>query len=121
MKQGEVGARYQIPKKILKEYEQWKLCDSVKVVMGDWQYDNQDLELLSTIMALHDIGFCSSEIEGFMRLLLENKNTKKECISLLEKHRAETLANIHFKEKQLERIDYLRFKIRNSQYKKGDD
>ena len=53
----EASERYQIPIEVLREYESWGLCGAVKKVMGDWQYDDQDLERLSMIMTLHDIGF----------------------------------------------------------------
>ena len=46
----EAGERYQIPLKILKEYESWGLCGAVKKVMGSWQYDDQDIERLGMIM-----------------------------------------------------------------------
>lgn len=39
--------------------------------MGSWQYDDSDLENLSLIMTLHDIGFSIEEIENYMRLLLD--------------------------------------------------
>ena len=38
----EASERYQIPMKILKEYEAWGLCKAVKKVMGAWQYDDSD-------------------------------------------------------------------------------
>lgn len=65
--------RYQIPMNVLREYESWGLCGAVKKVMGAWQYDDSDLERLSVIMTLHDIGFCTEEVETYMRLLLEGK------------------------------------------------
>ena len=39
--------------------------------MGAWEYDDQDIEWLSMIMTLHDIGFKSNEIEEYMHLLLK--------------------------------------------------
>ena len=33
------------------------------MTMDEWRYDNQDLEHLSMIMALHDMGFTSLEVE----------------------------------------------------------
>lgn len=55
---------YQISMHVLREYESWGLCGAVKKVMGNWQYDDSDLERLSTIMTLHDIGFTSSEVKS---------------------------------------------------------
>lgn len=69
----EVSERYQIPISVLKEYESWGGCGAVKTVMEDWHYDDKDLERLSMIMTLHDIGFDSKETEMYMRLLIEGE------------------------------------------------
>ena len=53
----EASEKYKIPLEVLYEYESWGLCSSVKKVMGNWHYDDRDLEYLSLIMTLHDIGF----------------------------------------------------------------
>ena len=111
----EASERYMIPIKILKEYESWGLCGAVKKVMGAWQYDDTDLERLSTIMTLHDIGFTTEEVETYMRLLLEGDHTAAQRLNMLEKKRSAALEEIHFKERQLQRLDYLRHEIRKAQ------
>lgn len=111
----EASERYHIPMHILREYESWGLCGAVKKVMGDWQYDDADLERLSTIMTLHDIGFTVEEVESYMRLLLEGEHTAVQRLSMLEKKRSAALEEIHFKERQLQRLDYLRHEIRKIQ------
>lgn len=111
----EASKRYHIPMHILREYESWGLCGAVKKVMGDWQYDDADLERLSTIMTLHDIGFTVKEVEAYMRLLLEGDHTTERRLSMLEKKRSAALEEIHFKERQLQRLDYLRHEIRKAQ------
>ena len=108
----EASERYHIPMHILREYESWGLCGAVKKVMGDWQYDDADLERLSTIMTLHDIGFSVEKVEASMRLLLEGEYTAAQRLSMLEKKRRAALEEIHFKERQLQRLDYLRHEIR---------
>ena len=107
----EASEKYNIPIKILREYERWGLCGEVKKVMGSWHYDNSDIERLSTIMTLHDIGFTNGEIEKYMRMLLKGKSTEKERLKMLNDKRLGTLDEIHFKERQLDRLDYLRFEI----------
>lgn len=109
----EASERYQIPMEILREYESWGLCGTVKKVMGAWQYDDQDLERLGMIMTLHDIGFQNDEVEEYMRLLLEGENTEEQRMQMLNKRRGIALDEIHFREKQLDRVDYLRYKIQN--------
>ena len=83
----EASEQYQIPIEILKEYESWGLCSSVKKVMGAWQYDDQDLERLSLIMTLHDIGFENQEVEEYMRLVLEGEDTAEQRMAMLNRQR----------------------------------
>lgn len=111
----EASERYHIPIHILQEYKSWGLCGAVKEVMGDWQCDDADLERLSTIMTLHDIGFTVEEVEAYMRLLLEENHTAAQRLRMLEKKRGAALEEIHFKERQLQRLDYLRHEIRKTQ------
>lgn len=108
----EASERYKIPIDLLREYESWGLCRTVKKVMGAWQYDDSDLERLSLIMTLHDIGFTSCEIEAYMRLQMDDGAEVTVCMDMLNKKRNQALDEIHFREKQLERLDYLRHKIR---------
>lgn len=111
----EASERYNIPIRILQEYESWGLCGEVKKVMGSWQYDESDIERLSIIMTLHDIEFTNEEIEQYMRLLVEGDSTKAKRMKMLENKRNGTLDEIHFKQRQLDRLDYLRFEM-NAQY-----
>lgn len=106
----EVSRKYSIPIKILKEYESWGLCGEVKKIMAEWHYDDTDIQQLSLIMTLHDIGFSNDDVEVYMKLLLEEECEEK-CIKMLNKKRSSTLDEIHFKEKQLERMDYLRYEM----------
>ena len=111
----EPSARYQNPLEILLDYHRWGLSAPEKKVMGAWQYDDRDLELLSLIMTLHDIGFSTEEIETYMRLLLEGTHTDTARLQMLNRKRDAALDEIHFREKQLERLDYLRHEIRTRQ------
>ena len=97
----EASARYHIPLEILQEYESWGLCGAVKRVMGVWQYDDTDIERLSLIMTLHDVGFASAEIETYMKLLLEQKGTEAQRLRMLDQKRESTLDEIHFRESSL--------------------
>lgn len=115
----EASRHYQIPMEILLEYERWGLCGAVKKVMGDWQYDDRDLERLSTIMTLHDIGFTPEEVERYMRLLQEGEDSAPLRLRMLEQKRSVALDEIHFKERQLQRLDYLRHEIRNNRQQTG--
>lgn len=110
----EASARYQIPIKILREYESWGLCGEVKKVMGAWQYDESDIERLSTIMTLHDIGFTNKEVEQYMKLLVKGDATEQERMKMLNEKRNGTLDEIHFKERQLDRLDYLRYEMQKA-------
>lgn len=108
----EVSSKYQIPIEILELYQSWELCSAVKAAMEDWKYDEQDLERLSMIMALHDIGFDSQAVEAYMRLMIKGNETQSVRLNMLNKQRSKALEEIHLKERQLERMDYLRHAMR---------
>lgn len=107
----EASERYQIPIEVLREYESWGLCGAVKKVMGAWKYDEEDIQRLSLIMTLHDVGFHKDEIEAYMKLLLEGESTQQQRMEMLDQKRESALDEIHFRERQLDRLDYLRYKM----------
>lgn len=86
-----------------------KFGDCVKKLKGSWQYDETDFERLSLIMMLYGLDFTVEEIKKYMKLSLE-KN-ERECLKLLNKKRKGILDEVHLKEKQLSRIDYLRYEM----------
>lgn len=81
----EASARYNIPLKILREYEGRGLCK--------------------------ESGFSKDEAEYYMRLSLLGDETSEERIAMLRKKRNGTLEEIHCKQKQLDLLDYLQFEI----------
>lgn len=113
----EVSERYKIPTEILREYESWELRGEVKKAMGSRHYDESDIEMLSTVMTLYDIGFTGEEAKKYMQLLLKGSSAEKERLKMLSEKRNCTLDEIHFKEKQLDRLDYLRFELKQSDLK----
>ena len=118
MTQQEASEHYNIPVSILQEYESWGLCGAVKKAMGVWQYDDEDLEWLSTILTLHDIGFTTEEAETYMRLLLEQPDSTKKRLRMMEEKR--NLDEIHFQERKLQRLDYLRHEIQKDKRSVSD-
>lgn len=69
-------------------------------------------------MTLHDIGFEHDEIANYMRLLFQGDSTQAERMRILKQQRDKTLDEIHFQERRLDRLDYLRHQIRKK-FEKG--
>ncbi len=114
----EASRTYHIPVSVLHEYESWGLCGEVKKVMGVWNYDDSDTEKLSMILTLHDIGFSNADVRRYMELLVLGRDTEQQRMAMLDKMRSSALDEIHFKEKKLERMDYLRHEIAKSMKEK---
>lgn len=104
----EMCEKYNISEEILGKYKKACLCGQPKA-----QYDEADIEKLSFIMTLSETGFSDSEISHCMKLCGKGADSEAEFAELLEKKRSLTLDEIHFKEKQLENLDYLKYRIRN--------
>lgn len=64
---------------------------------------------------LRDIGFTQNEIETYARFAQEGGRTAAQRMLMLNRKRQGTLDEIHFREKQLDRLDYLRHELRKSQ------
>ena len=60
-------------------------------------------------MMLYGLDFTVEEIKKYMKLSL--KKNENECLKLLNKKRKGILDEVHLKEKQLSRIDYLRYEM----------
>lgn len=112
MTKQETSEKYGIPIEVLDEYESWGVCHTVKEVMGVWQYDDVDIERLSMIMTLHDIGFENEEIEKYIHLMINDEKPSTDFYKKLNQKRNKTLDEIHFYEKRLDRLDYLRHEMR---------
>lgn len=109
----EISKQYRIPIEILQECESWGLCDYIKMTIDDDWEENQDENImqLSMILTLHDAGFDYPEIAKYMRLFLQGDVTKSERMRILKQQRDRTLDKIHFQERCLDRLDYLRYQI----------
>ncbi len=111
----EASERYNIPLSVLREYESWDFIRTGREESGSGQYDDTDLKYLSLLMTLHDIGFKKPETEAYMKLLLLGRaDETNQRLTMLEQRRQELLKEIHFREHQLARLDYLRYSVRSS-------
>lgn len=115
MTMGEASERYGIPLYILREYGAWGLGGAAAEA---GRYDDRDIQRLSVLMSLHDMGFASAEAEVYMGLL-EQPHSEDERLRMLEEKRSAVLAEIHTRERQLQRLDYLRHEIRKVQRQDG--
>lgn len=114
MTKQEICERFQIPFAVLEVYEKWLLYESDEKTVENRQYDDLDIERLSLILTLRDIGFTAKENESYMLLYLAHNDTRQERLFMLEQRRAILLDEIHNRETQLDQLDYLRYKIQKS-------
>ena len=108
MTKSEISKKYNIPINVLKEYEKWEFCEVQK---KEYQYSDADLERLSMIMTLYDIGFENKEVKMYMKLFFEKEDTQSEIIHILNQKRNNILSEIHCKEQQIDKLDYIRHNI----------
>ena len=102
MTQQELLKKYNIPDELMEKYRKFRKCSS---------FNDEDAENMSMIMTLYDIGFDDNEAEKYIRLYLSSDDTAKERLAMLTKKRKSALSDIHSRQKQLDLIDYMRYKI----------
>ncbi len=109
--------KYNIPREVISLYEsiiqKHGGRNGADIIDPDsYFYDDGDLDRLSLMVTLKDSGFSEDEIRYYMEIFL-GKDPKGEArLRMLGKKRRQVLDEIHFREKQLESIDYLRYQMR---------
>ena len=107
----EASKKYHIPMKILKTYERCGLFCRAGKTIGAWNYDDSDLQRLSLMMTLFEIGYCKEEVTAYMSLFSQGPCTRTERMHMLSEKKNCVLKEIHRKEKQLDRLAYLQHKL----------
>lgn len=115
MKAEELCHSFNIPEKIIKEYQTMGLCHCVQEGLSAKQYDAVDLSRLSIMVTLYNLDFTSTEIQQYMNYVVNQNVSHHDLLNMLNEKRNQTLNDIHDYEKRLNCLDYLRHQI-----KKGD-
>lgn len=105
MNREEVSRCYGLSMELLERYENWNLRKNGE---KGFSYSAQDLQRLSLVVLLRDIGFSWEECRVF--LCLENREASCR-LQMLEQHRNLLLEEIHRQEGLLEQLDGLRFQL----------
>lgn len=108
MNKEEIIKNFNIPPEMLEEYKTCQCCCK----SSGQGYDNNDVERLSQMITLSGIGFSCEEVKNYMDMLSSQNPTKSERLKILTEKRCKILNEIHLREKQLDTIDCLRFKIK---------
>ena len=81
MTREEAGERYNIPAEVLREHERWGR--SGETAAADRPYDQSDIERLSRIMTLYDVGFkkkkSSNTCDWLCRGMISSGSKRKCC------------------------------------------
>ena len=116
----EACKRYNIPHKIRQEYESLGLLAS-KTEAPDWECGDQDMEALNLLILLHESGFGPKEAKAYLAASLQRNAAVADCLKILNRKRKQMLEEIHQRETQLDRLDYLRYELQKQAAKqKGE-
>lgn len=105
MTEEEITKLFCIPKCVIKKFKSSGLLPKEKDV-----YTDRDVENISTYMTLIDIGFSQNESAEYV--LLKETGAKEKMLNMLVKKRESLLSQIYLKEKQIDKIDYLKHKLK---------
>lgn len=112
MKIREVSQKYNVTQTTLRYYEKVGLFDDVKRVNNIREYDEKDIERLSTIISLKKVGLHVQDILRYLKLTTDGVETVTERISILSNQRQELMDCIHQYQKNLDCLDYLIYELK---------
>lgn len=95
--------KYNVPPDLLDKYEAAHKCTG---------FTDKDVENMSLILTLYDAGFDDAEVRDYIGFYRSGGDTADKRTEMLLKKRKKALEELHAKQEQLDRIDYLRYKIK---------
>lgn len=102
---GEISKRYNIDIKKLQIFEDNNLITFTE------NFNNEDLNMLSFICSLYDSGLSIDEIKEFMTVY-DNDDSGSQ-LNFLTGCRNDLLNEIHKRQKELDKLDYIIYEIKN--------
>lgn len=102
MTKEELQKQYNIPDDLSEKYAK---------KYGIQSFRDADIANISLMMTLYEAGFRDEEIEQYLCLCRSEKNCAEQQMRMLLQKREEALSVLHKKQKQLDGIDYLRYKL----------
>lgn len=112
MKIKEVSNKFNISITALRYYEKIGLFDDVKRVNGVREYEDKDIRHLSMIITLKNAGLSNDLILKYIKLSKHDDISHRERIHILKQQRQKLLDEIHHKQKNLDCLDYLIYKLK---------
>lgn len=114
MKIKEVSDKFDISITVLRYYERIGLFDDVKRVNGIREYEDKDIRNLSVIITLKNAGFSNDSLLKYIELSKHGDISNREKIHILKQQRQKLLDEIHSKQKNLDCLDYLIYKLKDN-------
>lgn len=111
MKIKEVSTRFNVSVTALRYYEKVGLFEEVNRVNGIREYEDKDIERLSLILTLKNIGLSNDVILKYIELNECGDATKKQQIQVLKKERQKILDSIHNQQKNIDSLDRLIYRL----------
>ena len=108
----EVCRRFNVSRATLKYYEKEGLFEDVVRVNGIREYEDRDIERLSLIITLKNVGLTIDMIAKFIDCDEHNDETKTKRIKILQNERLKLLDDIHQQQKRLDSLDCLIYQIK---------
>lgn len=110
----EAGARFGIDAAKLKYYEQQGLLDCHKKSDGSIDYSDDMADYLAIINLLLEVGAQPAQLRSYMQGLMQSSITKQQKLCFLSRQRSQLLADIHSKQKTLDKLDYMIHQTKNA-------
>lgn len=110
----EVITKYDISYDMLEKYVSFGFIDKLKKENGSYEYVSENFKNLGLIDTLLNAGFLFDEVKKYLNLI-KTTGTDNEQIYLLKKQRRNLLNDIHRKQKLLDNLDFIIWKIKKKQ------
>lgn len=114
----DISIQYNISMETLRYYEKVGLFDDVHKTNDIREYDDHDIERLSLILSLKNMGMSIESISRYVELDRLGKQSLEQRKQMLKLERIRLLDDIHHQQKQLDLLDYFLYQCKEEAHEK---
>ena len=111
----EISLAYNVPVDCIQDFENQGFFDEVKQINGKKIYEEKDIQKLSFLMTLKNVGMSIQDMKKYIQYISEGDSTLSQRIDMLTRYRQALLEKAHTCYKSIDILDYFIYLMETKQ------
>ena len=111
----EISLTYNVLVDCIQDFENQGFFDEVKHIDGEKIYEEKDIQKLSFLMTLKNVGMSIQDMKKYIQYISEGDSTLSQRIDMLTRYRQALLEKAHTCYKSIDILDYFIYLMKTKQ------